>query len=1373
MEHFDPTTATSETPAIDGSSALGLPNSDPFLNQSRSPEALHSGIERTELTPLAVTQMSALETNRSPVLAALDTSDVADDPFAIAPASQTPLEPLPQVNSGVFSVGESGHICIDYLHDGGGWEGELAIFSLDGMEALEPGSTAYIQEAARRALSDSKLGHIAISDKTEGARFDRVIGAHEKKNWNAGEHKGLKHFNLAPNSEFAFIFAPKGSIKNVLNNPNRSNPLFSLEAPNASNAKSFGRFASLGDDGKTFAFGDRFGDSDYNDLIFRVLGADGTATAAGDLLAPDLDWTGTAAAQDLFGNIAPESLHFSTDTFYSLGETVTLLDNGVSDANGSEDIARVDFWLQVNNGNWVDIADVTQFDTSHGCEAQFEYALNNLAAGRYNLRGTAYDSEGAASGEFTRSFTVLPISNLSSRVKYAIERATNLERYTDAQLDTAQRWVVNTQSSTAAQTLANATGATNLGFTGHLPNTFVLEFGDNANPVSQLENSSEAFFFYPLIPVNPQPQTTPSTLVPGSTANNPAQGTTIGVIDDGLDPTALPGNSRSAYSRDFKDGDADPTPLPGQTHGTTIAEQINQIAPGADLAGLRLTGDTVADPQIADALGHRNQDIDIYNNSWGNTNWFDLPQMEFQLEVGAESGRDGFGNVFVFAGGDRAQAAGNMNYNPFANSRHTIAVGALDGNGQQLPLSEPGASLVVSVPAETTDSAAAIVSGVTAQMLAANPTLNWRDIQHILVETANRNDSSDAGWQQNQAGYWTNQKYGFGQINADAAVAMAQDWTTVEPEVAIEGKRDFSFRGGEAIPDGGSIRTTLEMEEDITVESLELMIDGLHDFSGDLRLVLTSPDGTRSVLAQPYTDGAPLNPDWTYTSLRHWGESSRGDWTLEVFDADDNNLTGSLTSWKLNLFGTRPTVTVDATDTYAKEGGNPGQFTVTRTGNPKHALEVTYEVEAIAVSGQPTARPGEDYETLSGTVIIPAGATSATVTVNPIEDNLSEWRERVDIKITDTKAYEVGAENRDTLLIWDNDTPQVYLFTESWPYRGNKGYASESGNVSGLTVRRIGELETDLTVNYSLSGTATNGQDYSIPAESVTFAAVSPNDPFRITGQHHLSLGISPIDDTLVEGDENLIITLNDDAAYTVLERLRSKEVEIADNDDRPTVSLEVSDRIASEDGDLGYYTITRDGDTTAPLTVNYFTYDISGYSRSAYNSDPTSVFDRNPNNTDPFVQKQLWDYTLPGSVTIPTGQNSARIYVNPINDSRVEPTESLYLWLKPDAGYSIAPHGSDGGTVSILDNDEPTVEWQEQASLSTLGRDRAQAVTVDGAGNTYLVGRTDGEIDGANAGLADSFIAKYDRNGNQVWQQSLVATAGFDETSGIAVVVL
>ena len=55
-----------------------------------------------------------------------------------------------------------------------------------------------------------------------------------------------------------------------------------------------------------------------------------------------------------------------------------------------------------------------------------------------------------------------------------------------------------------------------------------------------------------------------------------------------------------------------------------------------------------------------------------------------------------------------------------------------------------------------------------------------------------------------------------------------------------------------------------------------------------------------------------------------------------------------------------------------------------------------------------------------------------------------------------------------------------------------------------------------------------------------------------------------------------------------------------------------------------------------------------------------------------------------------------------------------------------------------------------------TTGADTfGNALAMDGAGNVYVTGNTDGGLpDNVNAGLNDAFIAKYDTNGNPQWTQ-------------------
>lgn len=77
-----------------------------------------------------------------------------------------------------------------------------------------------------------------------------------------------------------------------------------------------------------------------------------------------------------------------------------------------------------------------------------------------------------------------------------------------------------------------------------------------------------------------------------------------------------------------------------------------------------------------------------------------------------------------------------------------------------------------------------MVSGVIALMLEVNPSLSYRDIMHILVESADQVDPSDPEWKSNGANKLVNHSYGFGLVDADRAVAMAMTWTPVVPLIS-------------------------------------------------------------------------------------------------------------------------------------------------------------------------------------------------------------------------------------------------------------------------------------------------------------------------------------------------------------------------------------------------------------------------------------------------------------------------------------------------------------------------------------------------------------------------------------------------------------
>ena len=509
-------------------------------------------------------------------------------------------------------------------------------------------------------------------------------------------------------------------------------------------------------------------------------------------------------------------------------------------------------------------------------------------------------------------------------------------------------------------------------------------------------------------------------------------------------------------------------------HGTAVAgvaaasengKGVIGVAPEAQLAGLRLIGSTDPvnnnlDPtglDIANALLHawprpnqlnRNQYIDIFQNSWGPEYLRRQPLAMAALEIGAAWGRDGLGSIYVFAAGNEGHFGGNANYNYLANSRQTIPVGAITYKGVNSFYSTPGAPVLVSAYSDEgiqdsdfsipttaiseenwyakdfggTSAAAPFVSGVIALMLDANPSLTARDIQYIFAQTAGKIDVDRPGWTDKEVGYDFNSQYGFGAVDPVAAVEAAIDWKSVAAEEQV----GYNYLENVLSPirDGQTLTSQIPIYDNITVEHVEILFDADHDDWGDLTIKLVSPDGTESLLAE----AVPDNPkdtslpqlysgskQWIFSSAAHWGESSLGHWTLEVIDENGNQVEGDWNSWNLKIYGTKPEVTVTAPQPNASENGQPGQFTISRTGNTQHDLEVNYILGG-------TATNGDDYATLERSdFVIPAGQESVTVDISAIDDSLVESDETVKLTLLRTRDYFLGSDRTTEVTIRDND----------------------------------------------------------------------------------------------------------------------------------------------------------------------------------------------------------------------------------------------------------------------------------------------------------------------------------------------------------------
>lgn len=221
--------------------------------------------------------------------------------------------------------------------------------------------------------------------------------------------------------------------------------------------------------------------------------------------------------------------------------------------------------------------------------------------------------------------------------------------------------------------------------------------------------------------------------------------------------------------------------------------------------------------------------------------------------------------------------------------------------------------------ANGTSAAAPTVAGVVALMLQVNPDLTWRDIKYILAVTARKIDPGlaprqhngvrvDDGWVVNAAGRPFSNWYGFGLVDATRAVERARNFTTLP---ALRSTGQLASRS-EPIPitygkeSGGYAE--IDVPVDMRTEMAYVRLRTTHKEPQYLRIALTSPSGTRSIVLPPLTylrseGGGDFTTD-ALLSNAFLDENAKGKWKLQVVDVREPCADkAALLSWELQVLG--------------------------------------------------------------------------------------------------------------------------------------------------------------------------------------------------------------------------------------------------------------------------------------------------------------------------------------------------------------------------------------------------------------------------------------------------------------------------------------
>ena len=313
------------------------------------------------------------------------------------------------------------------------------------------------------------------------------------------------------------------------------------------------------------------------------------------------------------------------------------------------------------------------------------------------------------------------------------------------------------------------------------------------------------------------------------------EGINIAVVDDGMDwnHEDLVDNVDASRNHDYT-GYND-VHHPFEHHGTAVAGVIaardngigvRGVAPQATIYGYNYLAVEPTDALRADAMARNSVTTAVSNNSWGPTDGPGLGTANAfwkqAIKSGLNQGFDGKGVLYVWSGGNGHLEGDNSNLDELANFYAVTAACSVNDADKRSNYSEQGANLWVCAPSDDDDdeyrgiitvensdryrddfggtsSAAPTVSGVAALIRQANPSLTWRDLKLILAASARKNDPTNTGWQDGARKYgstsaadryYFNHEYGFGVVDAKAAVDMAKGWSNSLPPL-----QEFHVRG--------------------------------------------------------------------------------------------------------------------------------------------------------------------------------------------------------------------------------------------------------------------------------------------------------------------------------------------------------------------------------------------------------------------------------------------------------------------------------------------------------------------------------------------------------------------------------------------------
>jgi len=489
---------------------------------------------------------------------------------------------------------------------------------------------------------------------------------------------------------------------------------------------------------------------------------------------------------------------------------------------------------------------------------------------------------------------------------------------------------------------------------------------------------------------------------------------------------------------------------------------------------------------------------------------------------------------------------------------------------------------------------------------------------------------------------------------------------------ALAGATLFAINGRPSIAEDGTVaffRSLVPGDQGDDVTQLKEILTAAGDYPGPMNNQFTQQ--TQFALAQwqaqhHYPNSTPANPEAVTVALQEGTGYKLGNETSAGLTigpppaqttADRTGTTSAVLTSAVSPEIPTPVLTIQSVDTVIPQG-QAATFVVQASPAPSSDLTVNLSQGGTAGGG--------DIVTPPSSITIPAGATSATVSVQTRLNNVVEAEPTIIMSLIAGSGYSVGSPASAQTTITNNNVPILQI---------TGGATISSGASTTLTVTANQAPLQNIQVDLQFTGSAEQGTDYDPVNPILNLAA----------GATSSTVTINTIAQSAIQPNKYIVVSLSPSPQSYSVGSQASAVVTIAGSSAVPIATI-TSATSYLQKGESYPLSVALSQPTSTPVTINL------SYGGTANLGT---------------------DYTRPaGALTIPAGQTSLQVEIPTVTDNVVESDKVLTVTLAAGSGYTV---GSPNSTsVTITSSVVPTLTISSNTSTVTQGGAASFTITAD-----------------------------------------------------------